>query len=137
MGGVILDTNVWIAYFHGANGPLCDEVDRLSEVGRVAPAPPVRFEILRGIPVRARADSVRGRLDKFPQLETRAADWDAAADYARRVAATRGKHRVQLPDLLIAALAVRLNAAVWSADPDFEDRIAPHVPRLRRYRPPT
>ena len=135
MDAVIPDTNIWIAYFAGENMRVLSEFEQVEAGTRLLLAPPVRFELLRGIRQKARFDYVRGRLDRVPCPPLEIADWDAAADYDRKAAGSRGKHRVQLPDLLIAALAVRLNAAVWSIDPDFADRLAPLVPALALYKP--
>ena len=55
-------------------------------------------------------------------------DWRAAADLGRELAAQGDK--VPLTDLVLASVARRLNASVYSTDPHFD-----LVPDLKRYWP--
>ena len=132
---VLPDTNVFAAYLGRGDRPLRDALDRLIRARRVRVAPPVRFEVSRGIRRQPQFDYVRGLLTAFGGAELRASDWDGAAGLARAAAGSPGKHRVQMADLLLATVAARLGAAVWSRDPDFRDRLGPHVPALGLYHP--
>ena len=131
---VLVDTNVWASFERGADQSVTNEVRRLWKVNAAAFIPPVLFEFGRGL-VR-RADAFEYRYSRyradFPLVPLEPDDWHAALRLARAVAASPGKHRVQQTDLLLAAVAVRIGAPVWSHDPDFA-RVAGHEPRLRRH----
>ena len=133
--GILADTNIWIAALEKPDLAIAEAFKRAREAGRMTLIQPVRFEILRGIRGRGRFDYVRGYLRGFPLVPLVEADWDVAATLANQVAATRGKHRVQMTDLLLAAVAVRTGLAVWSRDPDVADRIAPHAAGLGVFEP--
>lgn len=85
---VLPDTNVFAAYLGRGDRPLRDALDRLIRARRVRVAPPVRFEVLRGIRRQAQFDYVRGLLTAFGGAELRASDWDEAAGLARAAAAS-------------------------------------------------
>ena len=137
MSGELLlpDTNVWIAYFERRNRVLWEEFDRRYRDGQVAVILPVRYEVLRGERRAARFDLLRGFFDGLEQVTLTRADWDHAASLYRGLIDSRGKHRVQTTDLLLAAVALRTGRAIWSADPDFPDRIAAREPMLRLFEP--
>ena len=132
--GVLPDSNVLIAFFERRDRNIAAAMERLSEAGRVSVVQPVRFEVLRGLRRRHQYTTLKGRLSKYPLITPTAADWEEATALARKTAATRGRHAVQLADLLLAAVAKRLRFAVWTRDPDFPRRIVdqdPAVPLLR------
>ena len=68
---VLPETNVFAAYLGRGDRPLRDTLDRLIRARRVRVAPPVRFEVLRGIRRQAQFDYVRGLLTAFGGAELR------------------------------------------------------------------
>jgi predicted nucleic acid-binding protein len=96
--------------------------DRIALIGAVA------AEVLLGFRRKDQADWVASRLKMSHYVE---ADWDhwrAAADLGRELAA-KG-NQLPLTDLLLAAVAKRCDAAVYTTDPHFD-----LIPDLKRYKP--
>jgi predicted nucleic acid-binding protein len=84
--------------------------------------------VLLGFRRRDQADWIASRLQLTHYVETQWNDWRAAADLGRELA-SRGQ-QLPLSDLLIAVIARRLNASVYTTDPHFD-----RIPDLRRFRP--
>jgi predicted nucleic acid-binding protein len=122
---VLVDTGVWSAFFskpgsHEKRAALVDE-DRVALTG------PVLAEVLRGFRRSKQADWVASRLRLAHYLEPNWEDWRSAASLGRNLAAS-ARH-VPLTDLVVAALARRVEAFEFSTDPHFD-----LVPGLKRYR---
>lgn len=83
--------------------------------------------MLRGFRRADEADWVASRLRLAYYLEPNWEDWRSAASLGRQLAATG--HDVSLTDLVIAALARRVQASVFSSDPHFD-----LIFGLKRYR---
>jgi predicted nucleic acid-binding protein len=86
----------------------------------------VLAEVLRGFRRVEQADWVSSRLRLAHYLEPTWDDWRSAAGIGRELAA--GGHAVPLTDLVVAALARRVDAFVFSSDPHFD-----LIPGLKRY----
>ncbi len=124
---VLVDTGVWSAFFAKPGSREKPAVDALIDEDRVAITGPVLAEVLRGFRRADQADWVASRLRLAHYLEPNWEDWRNAAALGREIAA-KG-HDVPLTDLVVAALARRVEASVFTNDPHF-DLIQP----LRRYR---
>jgi predicted nucleic acid-binding protein len=124
---VLIDTGVWSAFFSKPGSREKRAVDVLLDEDRVALTGPVLAEVLRGFRRTEQADWVASRLRLAHYLEPIWEDWRNAAALARELAA-RG-HDVPLTDLVVAALARRVEAFVFSTDPHFD-----LIPGLKQYR---
>ena len=85
---------------------------------RVALIGPIVAEILQGIPQERQAQYVSSLLGGVRYFETIWNDWREAARIGRKMAA-RG-HRLPLSDLVLAAVAIRLDADIYTSDPHFD-----------------
>ena len=123
---VLVDTGVWSAFFSKPGSHEKRAVDALLDLDRVAVTGPVLAEVLRGFRRSDQADWVASRLRLAHYLEPTWEDWRNAAALGRELAA-RG-HDVPLTDLVVAALARRVEAYVFTNDPHFD-----LFPEIRRY----
>jgi hypothetical protein len=115
---VLIDTCIWIPFF---NRPQSEEkriVDTLLDDDRAALIGPIAVEILQGIPREPQAAYVASLLRGLRCLETGWEDWLEAARRGRRCAAAG--HRLPLSDLILAAVAIRHDAEIYTTDPHFE-----------------
>ena len=124
---VLIDTGVWSAFFSKPGSHEKRAVDALLDEDRVALTGPVLAEVLRGFRRTEQADWVASRLRLAHYLEPNWEDWRSAASLGRELATTG--HDLPLTDLVVAALARRVEAFVFSTDPHFE-----LVRGLKRYR---
>lgn len=124
---VLIDTGVWSAFFSKPGSREKRAVDALLDEDRVALTGPVLAEVLRGFRRTDQADWVASRLRLAHYLEPSWEDWRSAAALGRELAT--GGHDVPLTDLVVAALARRVEAFVFSTDPHFD-----LIPGLKRYR---
>jgi predicted nucleic acid-binding protein len=115
---VLVDTGVWSAFFSKPASPEKRALDILLDEDRVALTGPVLAEVLRGFRRADQADWVASRLRLAHYIEPTWEDWRNAAALGRELAA-KG-HDVPLTDLVLAALARRLQAFVFTSDPHFD-----------------
>ena len=123
---VLVDTGIWSAFFSKPHSREKQEVDVLLDEDRVALIGPVIAEVLRGFRRAEQANWVASRLRLAHYLEPEWDDWRSAATLGRELAA-KG-YDVPLTDLVIAALARRVRAFVFTSDPHFDS-----IPDLKRY----
>ncbi len=126
---VLVDTGIWSAFFSEPSCPEKHEVDVLLDEDRVVLTGPVLAEVLRGFRRKVEADWVASRLRLAHYLEPSWEDWRSAATLGRDLAA-KGQV-LPLTDLVIAALARRVQSFVFSSDPHFDA-----IPGLKRHRLP-
>jgi predicted nucleic acid-binding protein len=125
---VFVDTCIWASFFGKPGSPEKAAVDDLLDTDPVALVGPIVAEVLPGFRRKDQADWVGSRLRLAHYVEASWDDWRAAADLGRDVAA-RG-NKLPLTDLLVAAVAKRCNASVYTTDPHFD-----LFPDLKRYWP--
>lgn len=114
---ILADTSIWIEAFRDADSPAAAAMGRLLDEDRIALAAPVRIELLAGAPNR-QASGLRRLLSALPCWYPDRDDWRRIEEWIER--ALRVGHRFGFADLLIAALAWRHSARLWSRDRDFE-----------------
>ena len=115
---VLIDTCIWVPFFNRPQSAEKRAVDALLDDDRAALIGPIVTEILQGIPREPQADYVASLLRGMRCLETIWDDWPEAARFGRRLAAAG--HRLPLSDLILATVALRLDAEIYSIDPHFD-----------------
>jgi predicted nucleic acid-binding protein len=118
---------MWAAFFSKPRSAEKHKIDNLLDEDRVALTGPILAEVLRGFRRAEEADWVASRLRMAHYFEPTWEDWRDAAALGRELAARR--HDVPLTDLVIATLAQRIEASVFTADPHFD-----LMPNLKRHR---
>ena len=125
---VFVDTCIWASFFGKPGSPEKAAVDDLLDADRIALLGPIVAEVLLGFRRKDQADWVASRLQLAHYVEAGWDDWRAAADLGRAFAAKGNK--LPLTDLVVAAVARRCRALIYTTDPHF-DLIAD----LKRFRP--
>jgi predicted nucleic acid-binding protein len=125
---VFVDTCIWASFFGKPSSREKFAVDDLLDSDRVALVGPVIAEVLMGFKRKDQADWTASRLKMAHYVEAEWDDWRAASDLGRDLAAKGNK--VPLTDLLVAAVARRCDALVYSTDPHLDLMLD-----LRRYSP--
>jgi predicted nucleic acid-binding protein len=115
---VFVDTCIWIAFFTRPSSREKLAVDELLAGDRVALVGPVVAEVLRGFRRQEQGDWAGSRLRLAHYVTTEWDDWRHAADLGREQA-KRGRD-LPITDLALAAVALRLNAYVYTTDPHFD-----------------
>jgi len=127
---VFVDTCIWASFFAKPSSTEKAAVDDLLDSDRVALVGPILAEVLLGFRRKDQADWVASRLRMAQYVEATWNDWRAAADLGRDLAA-KG-HKLPLTDLLVAGIARRCQAWIYTTDPHFDV-----IPELKRFRPDT
>ena len=135
---VLVDTTIWSLALrrrtHDLNRRerlLVEEWAELVKAGQVLLIGPIRQEILSGIRRESDFLAVRTRLSAFGCIEIVPEDYDQAAAFFNTC---RGRGVSGTPiDLLICAVASRVDAAIFTADDDFA-RYADILP-IRLHKP--
>lgn len=132
---VLVDTSVWSLALRRTRPTQLAVVRELAEVvreGRVSMIGPVRQELLSGLKELRQFEVLRDHLRAFPDVALDPADFEAAADGFNRCRAKgiQGSNT----DLLICAVAIRREWAIFTMDSDFPKfaRVLPlhlHQPR--------
>jgi|SRR5579871_2451499 len=125
---VFVDTCIWSSFFGKPSSPEKVAVDELLDTDRVALLGPILTEVLLGFRRKDQADWVASRLRLAHYIEVGWNDWRAAADLGRDLAAKGNK--LPLTDLVVATVALRCHAWVYTSDPHFD-----LVADLKRYWP--
>lgn len=115
---VLIDTCIWVPFFNRPASPEKIVVDALLDEDRVAIIGPILAEVLQGFRSDQRADWVASSLRGLHYLEIQWHDWRAAVQLGRRLLARQ--HRLPLSDLALAAIALRMDAAIYTTDPHFD-----------------
>jgi predicted nucleic acid-binding protein len=131
----LVDSSVWISFFHDPQGPLGQRFASLMSEGptEVLGCPPVRMELMVD-PQDFRRRRIMRIYDGFVSTNIAEDDFDLAAEVYRAVQKRGNTIRSQI-DCLIAAIAVRQGATLVHNDADF-DRMAGVIPDLAVLRLP-
>jgi predicted nucleic acid-binding protein len=118
---ILVDTSAWVE-FDRATGSAVDRrvTDLIASDGPIAVTEPVVMEVLAGARSEARERDLRRLLSRFALVRfDPVADFDGAARVYRRCRA-RGVSPRGLVDCMIAAVALRAEAALLAWDRDLE-----------------
>jgi len=115
---VLVDSSVWIGVMREGRDPVRELVERARALD-LATCGMVRLEVLRGVARPAVFQAVEGFLDVMINVPTDDRLWSEATREARAL----GARGISLPaqDLIIAACARRIEAAVLTFDAHFLD----------------
>jgi hypothetical protein len=137
---VIVDTSIWSIALRRQRTRLSEseraavaEWSALVAEGRACLIGPIRQEILSGMRDHAQFEVLKNRLQPFPSQPVADTDYIDAADLFNRCR-RQGLSGTPI-DLLICAVAIRLELAVFSLDNDF--RNAARLLPLRLHKPRT
>ena len=115
---IIVDTSVWIEFFRKPESGLTARLKSLLKERRVTMVGMVLAEILQGVKIRKDATLVRKSFEKLPYLEMTRDIWEKAGEIS---ASLRNQGTtIPLSDLIIAALAISNDHAIFTIDPHFK-----------------
>ena len=114
---VLVDTSVWIAFFREGSSSAAKKLDALMEEGEACICGLIEAELLPGLHKKDRA-RVRTLMTGLPCLETAADIWRDVADIQERSLA-QGFGPFSIPDLIVAAVALRHKVPLFSLDKHF------------------
>lgn len=114
---VLVDTSAWIDFFVRPASASKRTVDRLLDEDAVLLCGIVLAELLQGIKSARELRAVRTHFDALPYAEVDRPSWELAGSLSR-THRSRGL-TIPLTDMVIAALALRRDAAVLTLDPHF------------------
>jgi predicted nucleic acid-binding protein len=124
---VFVDTCIWASFFARPSSAEKQAVDVLLDHDRVAIIGPILGEVLMGFRRTDQADWVASRLRQSHFIQSLWDDWRLAAQLGRELAALG--HKLPLTDLIVATVAQRLGAFVYTTDDHFD-----LIPKLKRFR---
>jgi predicted nucleic acid-binding protein len=113
---IVVDSSIWIRAHRQPKGKTAVILAKLLDADEVALALPVRLELLAGVSSRDRAALARG-LSALPLLRPSSETWALIERWVPD-AADEG-FTFGLADWLVAALAIEIDALIWSLDEDF------------------
>lgn len=124
---VLVDTSVWIEFLDRNNPSVRRDLEALLRQGVVATAGLVLGELRSGCQSRQQAVRLLQAMEPLVYLEADRGAYLRAGELAAECSA-RG-YRIGIADCLLATLAMRESATVFTLDRDFE-----RIPRLRLFR---
>ena len=127
---VVIDTSIWVDALRG--GRLVEPVRALLVDGSALLPSPVVTELLVGARPGADEEAVATVIASADALAPEAADYESAGQLGRRL--RRKGVTVGTVDLLVAALAIRARAPLWSLDRHFT-AMASHEKTLKLFEP--
>jgi predicted nucleic acid-binding protein len=123
---VLVDTSVWIEFFDRHNPSVRGDIESLLRQGEVATAGLVLAELRRGCRSTPQVRGLLQAMEPLVYLEADRDSWLRAGELVQECTA-RG-FQVGIADCLLAALAIRESAFIFTLDRDFE-----RIPRLRLF----
>ena len=115
---VIADTSIWIQFLRMRGSPEHQEIDRLLEQGRVAMVGPVLGELLQGARTSDEFERLRARLIALSFILETEETWLRLGELSFQLR-QRGTP-LPVVDVLIAALAIENDCAVYPLDQHFQ-----------------
>jgi predicted nucleic acid-binding protein len=115
---VLVDTSVWIHFFRDKSSTAAKALDSLLEQGEACICGLIEAELIPGLR-RGDRTQVRILMAGLPRLEIPPDIWPVLTDIQEK-ALSQGMGPFSIPDLLLTALALRNEAALFSLDRHFE-----------------
>jgi predicted nucleic acid-binding protein len=117
---VIVDTTVWVDYFHGVGNPETDWLDAELDRQRLGLTDLILCEVLQGVRDESVAKDVERRLLKLEVFETGGAELATEAARNYRALRSRGHTVRKTIDCLIATYCIREQRSLLHRDRDFD-----------------
>ena len=114
---ILIDTSAWVEFLRDTGSLVCERVEAALD-GDITTCDPIRMEVLAGARDEGHLVGLRRLLARASVLPTDAVDYEEAATLYR-LCRRRGETVRSLTDCLIAAVAIRADAAVLHYDRDF------------------
>ncbi len=111
---VLVDTSIWIALYRKKGAEIGQKIWMLAARNEAAVAGQIWVEFLGGFREQSIRDAYAEKLRAYPFIETTRAAYDLAADLLA------AHPRLGAGDAIIAATAITSDAALWTADRDFD-----------------
>ena len=121
---ILIDTSAWVEFLRDTGSAVCNRVEALLD-DEIATCDMVHLEVFAGARDELHLRHFRGLLARAVSLPTAPADYEQAAALYRRCR-RRGETVRKPADCLIAAVAIRADAALLHKDSDF-DVLARHT----------
>jgi len=123
---VIIDTSVWVDYFHGKDKELIEVVKDLIIVRRARLCGVILCELMAGVRTEADQNLLAEVIEVVDYLEVSRPIWELAGKTSARLRS----HGIKVPisDLVIGALAIEHNCQLLTADSHFD-----YIPELKRF----
>jgi hypothetical protein len=115
---VLVDTCIWVQFFNRPQSRDKKAVDVLLDDDRAALVGPILTEVLLGFRRDEHADWVASSLRGLHCVEVKWDEWRTAARLGRQLLASG--HALPLSDLVVAAVALERDLAVYTTDPHFD-----------------
>lgn len=115
--GIIVDTCVWIEFFREPESEFTLHLKSLLRERKVIMVGMVMAEILQGVKSPKEANLVEQNLAKLPYLEITREIWVTAGKMSASLRSTG--NTIPLSDLVIAAMALSGNHAIFTVDQNF------------------
>ena len=112
---VLVDTSIWISLYRKKSAEIGQKIWMLAARNEAAVAGQIWVEFLGGFREQSIREAYEEKLRAYPFLETTRAAYDLGADLLA------AHPRLGAGDAIIAATAITANAALWTADRDFDD----------------
>ncbi len=121
---ILVDTSAWVEFLRDTGSATCNRVEALLE-SEIASCDAVRMEVLAGARDERHLGNLRRLLARAVLIPVMPADYERGAELYRRCRQS-GETVRRLVDCLIAAVAIRADAALLHRDADF-DVLARHT----------
>jgi predicted nucleic acid-binding protein len=124
---VLVDTSIWIEFLDRNNPSVRRDLETLLRQGEVATAGVVLAKLRSGCRSTPQVRGLMQAMEPLVYLEVDRDSWLRAGELVAECSA-RG-YQVGIADCLLAAMAMRESASIFTLDRDFE-----RIPRLRLFR---
>jgi predicted nucleic acid-binding protein len=126
MSRVLVDSSIWIEFFRRPEAPVSLILDELLSHRLVCTTGLIKAEVVPGARSPRDFRRLRSLFDALPLAPEREGFWSHLVRFRHRLQ-MKGVLFVEIPDLIIATVAIQNRKLVFTADDDFP-RMLPHVP---------
>jgi tRNA(fMet)-specific endonuclease VapC len=125
---IVVDTSVWIEFFHNEDSPVSSHLKSLLRSGQVVMTGMILAEILQGIKSSNEVIMVKNSFESLPFIEINKKVWQQSGEIS---AALRRKGiTIPLSDIIIACAALTESFELYTLDPHFEK-----IPCIKLHKP--